>query len=96
MEISDAAIFPLQSTNLLEIIIYIGHFIRGKGEDDCLTRAATFPTADDPKLKKTEKLGNNIVIPYLINAMINGTGENFLLYGIRKEILEAVNETVPQ
>ena len=53
---------------------------------------ATPPKEEDPKYK-TWKSENNMVMSWLINSMTNEIGENFLLYGIAKEIWDTAKET---
>lgn len=61
--------------------------ICGNGKD-YLTGLMTAPQKENP-LFKVWKSKNNMVISWLINSMTNEIGENFLLYGIVKEIWDA-------
>lgn len=67
-------------------------FICGKSKDDHLTRAVTIPKKEDPAFK-VWKSEYNMVMSWLINSMTNEIGENFLFYGITKEIWDATKET---
>ena len=67
-------------------------FICGKGKDEYLTGAAAMPETIDPDFRKW-KIENSMIMSWLINSMNNNIGENFLLFGIAKEIWDAAKET---
>ena len=66
-------------------------FICGRGKDDYLTGEVTIPDEKDPKFK-VWKNQNHMVMSWLIKSMNNEIGENFLLYGIAKEIWDAARD----
>lgn len=82
----------LNGNNYLQWSQSVMMFICGRGKDDYLSGAAAPPKADDPKFRSW-KSENSMVMSWLINSMTNEIGENFLLYGIAREIWEAVRET---
>lgn len=67
-------------------------YICGRGKDGYITGEVTTPQKSDSKFK-TWKAENHMVMSWLINSMNNDIGENFLLYGTAKEILDAARET---
>ena len=67
-------------------------FICEKEKDDYLTGIITPPKKKDQGFK-VWKSKNNMVMSWLNNSMNNDIGENFLLYGTAKEILDAAKET---
>ncbi|KAL6326273.1 hypothetical protein AAG906_004770 [Vitis piasezkii] len=63
-------------------------FICGKNKEEYLMGAIVQPKEDDPGYR-TWKLENSMVMSWLINSMTNDIGENFMYYGIAKEIWDA-------
>ena len=67
-------------------------FITGRGKDEYLFSTTESPKKDDKRFKvwNTE---NNLVMPWLINAMDTEIGQNFLFYDTAHEIWMAAKET---
>ena len=82
----------LNGNNYLQWSHFVMMFICGKGTDDYLNGVAAKPNKTDEKFK-VWNAENNMVMSWLINSMTNDIGENFLLYGIAKEIWDAAKET---
>ena len=82
----------LNGNNYLQWSYSVMMFICGKGKDDYLNGVAAKPNKTDEKFK-VWNAENNMVMSWLINSMTNDIGENFLLYGIAKEIWDVAKET---
>ena len=82
----------LNDHNYLQWSQYVIMFISGKGKDDYLTGEAAMPKVSDPSFKRW-KLENNMFMSWLINSINNDISENFLLFGIVKDIWDAAKET---
>ena len=94
---SEGVILPitghkLNGQNYLQWSQSLMMFVCGKGKDDQLTGRAATPEMGDPKYK-IWKAKNSMVMSWLINSMTNEIGEDFMYYGLGKEIWKAKKES---
>nr|GMD69793.1 Retrovirus-related Pol polyprotein from transposon RE1 [Ipomoea batatas] len=67
-------------------------YVSGRGKDEYLTGEVLKPAETDATYRQW-KSENHMVMSWLINSMLPGIGENFLLYHTAKEIWDGARDT---
>nr|GME06576.1 Retrovirus-related Pol polyprotein from transposon RE1 [Ipomoea batatas] len=79
----------LQADDQCETILM---YVSGRGKDEYLTGEVLKPEETDATYRQW-KSENHMVMSWLINSMLPGIGENFLLYHTAKEIWDGARDT---